>query len=406
MENYGEFAKIIEDVLNNAVKKRALDIRYFIERIEEGFTRFGFRGERQNSAVKNILIIRLDAVGDFVLTSATIRTIRENYPQAHITLVVSKTLYPLAELCPYVNEVFAIEQDVEFSLRMVADVAEFSIKYLWRRHFDLGFYLGVVVRPIKNFLLYMSGAKERICFETSNLDRYFATKSVEMNFDYYDHDCVTNLRLLEQAGLKINSTDLEVWYDYADLIQAQSLIENFAVGRKKISVGIGARKGARRYPVEKYLVAFKEIIEKGGSVIIFGGKNELDDAKFLEENLPADCVKNLVPVQTGWRIDTAIVSLTDMYIGNMTGLCDIAATLKKPVITLSRVAKDTQERFKDNEAWSYRPYRTKFIMLCPQHQLEECAENPIWYGCRAENPHCITQIAPSAIVKAYEEILR
>ena len=406
MENYTPLEKTISEILKRSIETKTLNIGEFFQQMEAGFKSCGLRQPSISGILKNILIIRLDAVGDYVLTSAAIRTIRENFPAAHITFVVSKNLYPLAELCPYVNEVFAIEQNQKFSPKMIADVATFAQKYLWRRHFDVSFYLGIVFRPVRNFLSYLSGAKERICFDIDELSKFFHTKCIPVLPQYYEHDCLMNLHLLQQAGLKVNDTRLEIWIEQKDLIAAEKLLENFAPNRIKISVGIGANHLARKYPVEKYLVAFKEIIAKGAAVIILGGSNEIDDAKFLEDNLASEFVKNFVQIKTGWRVDAAIMSLCDLYIGNMTGACDVAAALKKPIITLSRVAKDITEFFKiHNEAKSYRPWQTKSIVLQPAHQLEECRAKPSYLGCRANISHCIAQIKPQEIVDAYEKMI-
>ncbi|MBQ7628611.1 MAG: hypothetical protein IJS81_00120 [Selenomonadaceae bacterium] len=100
------------------------------------------------------------------------------------------------------------------------------------------------------------------------------------------------------------------------------------------------------------------------------------------------------------------MSLTDIYIGNDTGTQHVAAALKKPIITLSRVAKDITEFFKSyNEAISYRPWQTKAIVLQPAHQLAECRAKPSSLGCVVDDPHCIAQIEPLEIVDAYEKIL-
>ena len=115
-------------------------------------------------------------MGDFVLTSAAIHTIRENFPSAHITFVVSK---------------------------MIADLAKFAQKNLWQRRFDVSFYLGIVMRPVRNFLSYLSGAKERICFDTDELTRYFNTKYIPILPEYYEHDCLMNLHLLRQVSARI-----------------------------------------------------------------------------------------------------------------------------------------------------------------------------------------------------------
>ena len=406
MEDFGQLDKIFSEIINQSIEAKTLNVNEFIRQMEAGFKSCGFREPPANGILKNILIIRLDAVGDYILTSAAIRTIRENFPSAHITFVVSENLYPLAELCPYVNEVFAIDQDQNFSPQLLVDLANFARQNLWRRHFDLSFYLGLVMRPVRNFLSYLSGARERICFDVDEASKYFHTKCIQILPEYYEHECLMNLHLLRQAGLKIGDTRLEIWFERADLIAAERLMGNFAPNRIKISVGIGANHAARKYPVEKYLIAFSEIISKGASIIILGGPAEVDDAKFLEDNLPAEFVKNVVPIKTGWRIDAALMSLTDLYIGNMTGACDVAAALKLPIVTLSRVAKDITEFFKiHNEAKSYRPWQTKSIVLQPDHQLDDCRAQPSYLGCRANTAHCIAQITPQEIVDAYEKML-
>ena len=171
-------------------------------------------------------------------------------------------------------------------------------------------------------------------------------------------------------------------------------------------MSVGANYGARKYPVEKYVIAFREIISKGGAVVILGGASELAEAKFLEDNLPKEFVKNLVEVRAGWRVDTAIMSLCDIYVGNMTGTCDVAAALKKPVVTLSRDSKDhTNTMGKYCEHIGFYPYQTKAIVILPEHSLDDCAKD-LTSNCRAGKPHCITQIEPFEIVSAYEKMLR
>ena len=188
-------------------------------------------------------------------------------------------------------------------------------------------------------------------------------------------------------------------------------MKNFAAGKIKIAFGIGANAPARKYPIEKYLVALKEIISRGAAIIILGGKSELDDAKFLEENLPAESVKNLVAVGVDWRTTIAAIAQTDIYIGNDTGTKHIAAALSKPNISLSRVAKKLSGVASIcNEAISYRPLQSLSFILQPEYPLDECRENfsnSAWYfSCNADHAHCIAQIKPSEIVAAYDELIK
>jgi ADP-heptose:LPS heptosyltransferase len=57
--------------------------------------------------IKRILVIKLGALGDFVLALAAARRIREAHPKAHITLLTTPPYEALAKLSPYFNEVWS-----------------------------------------------------------------------------------------------------------------------------------------------------------------------------------------------------------------------------------------------------------------------------------------------------------
>jgi ADP-heptose:LPS heptosyltransferase len=55
--------------------------------------------------VQKILVIKLSALGDFVLALAAMKKIREAHPKAHITLLTTPPFEALARSCPYFNAV-------------------------------------------------------------------------------------------------------------------------------------------------------------------------------------------------------------------------------------------------------------------------------------------------------------
>ena len=406
LDEYAQLKKIFADTINALSTTQTFNVDLFFSQMEGAFKSAGFRESETNSAIKSILLLNIGAAGDFVLTTPAIRTVRENFPKAHITLIVNEKIFKLAELCPYVNEVLPVNQmqNVDY-IKIFIDAANFSAAHLWKRRFDLAIFLGTVTNLFRNFLMYLSGARERVSYFMNELDKSLDTHYYRFSERYNDHDVIINLYLLKAHGLKIESTEIEVWFSGADLYTARQLLKNFGEGRIKVAVGIGTTDLARKYPVEKYLEAFKSLIDKGTALIIFGGPSEVDDAKFLENNLPKEFVKNFVEVKAGWRVDVAAMSLTDIYIGNMTGACDVAAALKKPVICLSRVARDFKKFFLNlNEAERYFPWKTDAIMLQPAHQLEECTKTPNFIGCKANRPHCIAQIKPSEIIDAFDKM--
>ena len=403
-DEYAPIKKILQNFFNELEQTGDFNLYLFLQKMETAFNMSGFREPENNSTMKNILLVHIGAAGDFILTTPAIRAVRENYPNAYITLVVRENIFKLAELCPYVNEVLSIKSIREINLREdFINAANFAAEHLWQRRFDLAICLGTVINLIRNFLMYLSGARQRVTYLFDELGGFLNTHCYPMSKEWNTHDVMINLYLLKAHGLKIGNTDIEIWFNNSDLYTARRLLKNFGEGRIKVAVGIGANSPARKYPIEKYLVAFKQIINKGASLVIFGGQSELDDAKFLEDNLPEEFVKNLVSENINWRVTMAAISQSDLYLGNDTGTQHVAAALEKPVIVLSRVARDIKDFFKSlNESERYRPWGTDAIVLQPEHQLEECRANPVYQGCTADKAHCIAQIEPDEIVAAFD----
>jgi hypothetical protein len=55
--------------------------------------------------VERILVIKLSALGDFVLALAAMKRIRQVHAKAHITLLTTPPFEALAKICPYFNAV-------------------------------------------------------------------------------------------------------------------------------------------------------------------------------------------------------------------------------------------------------------------------------------------------------------
>lgn len=129
------FDELIQRLKNNPAQ--ISDVMFAVERT---FEHFGYR-KKIPCGVENILVVRLDAIGDMILTSGFLRELRRNFPRAHITLICAPLTYPIVELCPYVNEVLTFDRnslDSDFP-QMFEKIATFCRKNLWRKKFSLAF---------------------------------------------------------------------------------------------------------------------------------------------------------------------------------------------------------------------------------------------------------------------------
>lgn len=390
---------------------------------EKEFQAAGFR-ENLTRGVENILVVRTDAIGDFVLTTGFIRELRKNFPKARITLVVSPLVYPIAELCPYANEVFKF--DGKTVGKKISDVfkniAEFCEKNLWRKHFTKAFStqwgsdnLGAIL------MSFLSGAKERIGYGT--IPYKTLLPGVEIPDEHpaliFDNEMLTknpvippdwkkevekHLGLLLLAGLKLEEVNMELWYDEKDFRSAEKFLSKLPPGKKAV-IGLGAGETGRQYPTEKWVPALTEINRRGINFVIVGGEGEKKSANFLYENLPEGIVLNLTGLTT-LRETEAVIAQSDFYIGNDTGVMHMSAAAGLPVLAVYREAIDKENDMAglSSEYLRFPPWQTVNVVLRPTHALGDCANKIAYGGCSHREPHCITQIPPEEIVSAFDAL--
>jgi heptosyltransferase-2 len=134
---------------------------------------FKLMGMRRNkhdlnlAQVEKVLIVRLDEIGDVVMTTPFLRELRRNLPDAWITLVVKPAVYNLVERCPYVNEVLVYDWNTKHRLLKPLQrhwrALQLAWKHLWKRRFDLAILPRWDVDSYHgSFVLYFSGAPWRV----------------------------------------------------------------------------------------------------------------------------------------------------------------------------------------------------------------------------------------------------
>ena len=108
---------------------------------------------------RQVLIVRTDSIGDFVIFSGALPYYRKLYPSSHISIVVRECSTELADACPYIDEVIVNHRK---SMVYDQDYAADFINRIRAAKFD------VVICPIysrdkvSDFIVINSGAEEKI----------------------------------------------------------------------------------------------------------------------------------------------------------------------------------------------------------------------------------------------------
>ena len=107
---------------------------------------------------RKIIIFKTDRVGDFLHLTGCIKTIRENFLDAHITLVCSSSNYQLAKNYPMINTFIVIDKFKFLKTLLINFKSFFSIRY------DHLFVLDAKKRSFMLSYFVKSKNKNTICF--------------------------------------------------------------------------------------------------------------------------------------------------------------------------------------------------------------------------------------------------
>lgn len=108
---------------------------------------------------KNILLIQLGDIGDVVLTTPTIRAIKESYPDARVSIMVRKPFGSLLQADPNLHEIVESSRPRGTNFHVIREYAAFALS-LRRAHYDLTIDLRTGDRGAIFSLL--TGAKMRV----------------------------------------------------------------------------------------------------------------------------------------------------------------------------------------------------------------------------------------------------
>ena len=405
-----------KEIIKNSLMKAIListDFSNMIGNINNVLNRY------KKNNVNNILLTQMNSLGDLILAIPAIREIRKNFPTAHITLICYNKYVDIVKYLPYINEIIPSDLQGVNIFNIFLQAINFCYKYLWNRVYNLAInlhwshndFIGSIIQwmSITNYNIGYSFDAERQYYNKDfslqsfldmlKMDKYILTKSIINPYKMY-HEIDRKLYILEKLGLKITNRNLELFIDNKSIQFANNLLNN--IYNRKIIISLGSSNEVKRYSVKKLLIALKEIIKDDNTLILLGnGYQEFIDSHYLTNNI--SCI-NLVN-KTTIRETAAVISQSDLYIGNDTGLMHIAVAFDKPIIYYICQAKN-KNRFigSCSEKDRFRPYHNKYIVLQPDFALGDCKDIYTYGGCISQHAHCINQIDPQEIIKAYFKI--
>ncbi len=387
-------------------------IARWVYRLGKGFVRPGTDVKLRE--LRNILLIRTDALGDMVVSSAFFRELRRNCPKAHITLICAPVMRNLVERCPYIDEILCFDKRYPKHnfLHNLKATNRFARKYLRARRYDLAIYmqhLAMTTYP-EAWLAFFSGAGRRMTWsETVDRDKHDCYEGANDLFytDLLDderwprtHEVDSMLAFLEYLQMPIKDRSLELWTDEQDEQFVDELFRRAGIdaGKMKIVVNLSTSYLPRDWPVDRYLVVCRRIREEYAPefVLVGAGKTAAQYSQVFCSSFP-----NVLDLtnQTTLRQTCAAMKRCDFYLGGDTGPLHIAAACGLDGVGIYHQALNHKGPAYNPSVW-FAPWQCNIKVLRPEHPLPGCEE-----GCVSDQPHCILQITADQVYESMKNAI-
>lgn len=224
-----------------------------------------------------ILIIRVDNIGDGIMSIPVYAKLREKYPHAYIAAMVGSRTECVIKNNPYIDEI--IIHDVPWFNRhfSVFKKSGYLFKYfrlikkLRREKFDLAIDLRGDFRNILLFL-YLGKAKYRISYNRTGGEYLLTHKFI---YDRHKHEIDKNLNLLTCFGVKATENKVEIFSNKTDREFVERFLFKHNINSEDLLIGIHIKaKKNHSWPTQKYIQLICEIKKKYDVKICLTGRNE------------------------------------------------------------------------------------------------------------------------------------
>ena len=277
-----------------------------------------------------ILLISLAGIGDLVMSTPTIKAIKENYKDVKIDLLCFP--YGGEEVLKgskYINEthIFVDKNHTTTSKKpsFFKTIRTFFLLTKLRfKKFDLSISVHPSSSPKLASIAKFINAKRRIGFE----HKYY-TDPVQLNKKLYKVE--RNFEILKPLGIEI--TDKKQYFHINK--ENEEFAENFLKDRGGLFVGIHPggywKTDLKKWPIERFgKLADRLNKEFGVKILVFEGPSDEGDGEKMGEYMKT---KPII-VRTNLKNVTAIIKKTKLFISNDTGIMHIAEAMDVPVIDI------------------------------------------------------------------------
>ncbi|MHC4555826.1 MAG: glycosyltransferase [Planctomycetota bacterium] len=342
---------------------------------------------------KKILIVRPDAIGDFVIFSGVLKHFRDLYKDAELTILTQEHIAELALSCPHIDDVITFDRK-----RLVHDQAytDSIIEELKSRKFD------TVIQPVYSrdevgdFLTLNSGADTKIASagDGSNmpLDKKLANNSIYTRLipasDKPMLETVRNVEFINNLALRnvCEQCAPKVWIQREDETNIDELLSDLNI-ENPIVICPFSQHAIKDWPLWKWVELISKY--KDHPIVICGSEKNGSKADGLINLLDHDNLHNLCGRITLRQLG-ALLKRSRVCVGVDTGSVHIAAAVECPQVVITG----------GGHFGRFIPYSPGTTLVYLPMKCYQCN-----WRCKYNQARCITQIRVETVDLAVRQAL-
>ena len=262
-------------------------------------------------------------IGDVVLTTPVIRSVRATFPEAHLAFLGDKEAVSLLDNNPFLNEIIPFD----FTRPTVLEQSRMML-LLRRRRFDA--VVDFFGNPRSALLTYSSGARIRIGGDFGARGKLFTHRigddgktktAIEFHYQY-----------VKPLGVEPRSWKTEIFLTREEIRESKIYLRwhDFDLGRPIVGLHPGASWPAKMWSAAQFADLATLIADRlGGQVLITQGPGDGEAAQsVVKEARGTAKLLGVLPL----RQLAAVLAQCSVYVANDSGPMHIAAAVNTPTI--------------------------------------------------------------------------
>lgn len=285
---------------------------------------------------KFIIVRQHNQLGDLLAGVSLFRAIKETYPESHLTLIVSPFNFPGLVKNKFIDRLFVFNKR-----RLYNPYYLYKFIKLLREEYDTAIVPVVVsISFTSNLIAGISRAKVKIGAKTLdgkiNKSAYFFHRRVVLDWRMHPDSNVSerSLDIVRPFGINTSNYRSEISFDERDTSLAKKYLEEikYRPGHPLIGLHVGAGKVPNRWSLLKYVTLMKLLREEyRAEYYLTGSKSDKEEINYVLKNYDS---KTYTFINRSIPEVAALISLSDLFIANDTGIMHVAGTTNTPQVSI------------------------------------------------------------------------